>query len=149
MKLEDEIKQEKFRNGYHKLAVNILYTYGWLLRNQNKLFEKFGITGQQFNILRILRGQYPNHATVNMLKERMLDKMSDASRLVERLRIKGWVERTMGDNDRRCAKVIITDSGLKLLEEIDKFNEFSDKMLSNLNEEETHKLNELLDKLRG
>src|SRR3989304_4168006 len=86
MKLEEEIKQKKFRNEYHKLAVNILYTHGWLLNNQAAFLKKHDLTSAQFNILRILRGQYLNSASVNLLKERMLDKMSDASRLVERLK---------------------------------------------------------------
>jgi DNA-binding MarR family transcriptional regulator len=149
MKLESEIKQPKFRNEYHKLAVNVLYTYGWLMNSQSKLFTKHGITGNQFNILRILRGQYPNPATINLLKERMLDKMSDASRLVERLRLKGLVKRDLSAQDRRRVDVIITEKGLKLLLEIDKLNEKQDSLLENLTSSEAKKLNELLDKLRG
>lgn len=149
MKLEEEIKQEKFRNGYHKLAVNVIYTYGWLMNSQSKLFAKYQITGNQYNILRILRGQYPNPATINLLKERMLDKMSDASRLVERLRIKGFVKRNLSSDDRRCVDVIITEKGLKLLLEMDKLNEKYDSLFENLSVSESQKLNELLDKLRG
>ena len=148
MKLEQEIKQPKFRNEYHKLAVNVIYTYGWLMSSQSKLFTKYHITSNQFNILRILRGQYPNPATINLLKERMLDKMSDASRLVERLRIKGFVKRDLSSNDRRCVDVIITDKGLRLLKEIDKLNDKHDSFLKNLSESEAKKLNNLLDKLR-
>ncbi len=149
MKLEEEIKQQKFRNEYHKLAVNVIYTYGWLMNSQAKLFAKYQITGNQYNILRILRGQYPNPATINLLKERMLDKMSDASRLVERLRIKGFVKRNLSSGDRRCVDVIITEKGLKLLLEMDKLNEKYDSLFENLSESEAKKLNDLLDKLRG
>ncbi|MHB8905146.1 MAG: MarR family winged helix-turn-helix transcriptional regulator [Melioribacteraceae bacterium] len=149
MKLEVEIKQQKFRNEYHKLAVNVIYTYGWLMNSQSKLFTKYQITGNQYNILRILRGQYPNPATINLLKERMLDKMSDASRLVERLRIKGFVKRNLSLDDRRRVDVIITEKGLKLLLEMDKLNEKYDSLFENLSESEAKKLNELLDKLRG
>jgi DNA-binding MarR family transcriptional regulator len=148
MKLENEIKQEKFRNEYHKLAVNIIYTYGWLMRNNTKIYESFGLTPQQYNILRILRGQYPNSANINLLKERMLDKMSDASRLVERLRVKGLLERTIAGHDRRFANVIITEKGLSLLKEIDKLDKEFDEKLSKLNEKEAQDLNSLLDKLR-
>ncbi len=148
MKLE-EIKQQKFRNEYHKLAVNVIYTYGWLMNSQSKLFTKYQITSNQYNILRILRGQYPNSATINLLKERMLDKMSDASRLVERLRVKGLVKRDLSSHDRRCVDVIITDKGLKLLSEMDKLNEKHDSIFENLSSTESKKLNELLDKLRG
>lgn len=149
MKLEQEIKQPKFRNEYHKLAVNVIYTYGWLMNLQAQLFAKYDITSNQFNILRILRGQYPNSATVNLLKERMLDKMSDASRLVERLRIKGFVKRELSLHDRRRVDVIITEKGLKLLSRIDRLNEQFDAVFKNLSKAEAKKLNELLDKLRG
>jgi len=149
MKLEEEIKQSRFRNEYHKLAVNVLYTYGWLSNIQSKLFSKYHITINQYNILRILRGQYPNPATVNLLKERMLDKMSDASRLVERLRVKGLVKRDLSSDDRRRVDVIITDKGLKLLLEMDKLNEKHDSIFKNLSLSESKKVNELLDKLRG
>ena len=148
MKLELEIKQPKFRNEYHKLAVNILYTNSWLVNLYSNLFSKYDITSNQFNILRILRGQYPNPATVNLLKERMLDKMSDASRLVERLRIKGFIKRDLKPNDRRCVDVVITDKGLHLLKEIDKLNDKHDSFLKKLSESEAKKLNNLLDKLR-
>ena len=149
MKLEDEIKQHHFRNETHKLTVNLFYTYGWLMRIHSKHFEKYDITLQQFNILRILRGQYPESVTINLLKERMLDKMSDVSRLVERLRVKNLVERKVSGDDRRCARVVISKKGLKLLEEMDKLDEKVDKTFSELNEEEKKKLNDLLDKLRG
>lgn len=148
MKLEEEIKQPKFRNEYHKLAVNVLYTNGWLINLYSMLFSKYGITSNQYNILRILRGQYPNPATVNLLKERMIDKMSDASRLVERLRTKGFVKRDLSSKDRRCVDIIITDKGLHLLKEIDKLNDKHDSFLKNLSEGEAKKLNDLLDKLR-
>ena len=148
MKLEQEIKQPKFRNEYHKLAVNVLYTNGWLVNLYSNLFSKHDITSNQYNILRILRGQYPNPTTVNLLKERMLDKMSDASRLVERLRTKGFVKRDLCSKDRRCVDVIITDKGLYLLKEIDKLNDKHDSFLKNLSESEAKKLNNLLDKLR-
>ncbi|NJD22747.1 MAG: MarR family transcriptional regulator [Melioribacter sp.] len=148
MKLELEIKQPKFRNEFHKLAVNILYTNSWLVNLYSNLFSKYDITSNQFNILRILRGQYPNPATVNLLKERMLDKMSDASRLVERLRIKGFIKRDLKPNDRRCVDVVITEKGLHLLKEIDKLNDKHDSFLKKLSESEAKKINNLLDKLR-
>lgn len=149
MKLEEEIKQSKFRNEYHKLAVNIFYTYSWLLNLQTQLFKKFKITSNQYNILRILRGQHPTPATINLLKDRMIDKMSDASRLVERLRKKGLVKRELCKNDRRRVDVVITDKGLKLLSDIDKLNDEYDSFFKNLSVTESKTLNDLLDKLRG
>jgi DNA-binding MarR family transcriptional regulator len=149
MKLEDEIKQKKFRNEYHKLAVNIFYTHGWLINLYAAFLKKCGITAAQYNILRILRGQYPNPASVNLLKERMLDKMSDASRLVERLKQKDLVDREICLEDRRRVEVVITNKGLKLLEDIDKRDEEADQLFSKLSLGEAKTINKLLDKMRG
>ena len=149
MKLEDEIKQSKFKNEYHKLSVNIIYTANWLSHRHNKHCKEYDITGEQFNLLRILRGQYPNAATVNLLIERMLNKMSNASRLVEKLRRKGFVERKICKDDRRACDVLITIKGLDLLTELDKAEKEWNKMISHLPENEAKKVNELLDKLRN
>ena len=149
MKLEEEIKQKKFRNEYHKLAVNILYTHGWLVNHHTEHLKKSGITGAQYNILRILRGQYPNPASVNLLKERMLDKMSDVSRLVERLLQKDLVDRKICPYDRRRVEVVITKKGLELLEDIDKHDDEADQIFNKLSSTEAKFLNELLDKMRG
>jgi len=149
MELEKEIKQPKFRNEYHKLAVNIIYTYGWFANLQAGIFKEFNITSSQFNILRILRGQYPKPATIILLKERMLDKMSDVSRMVERLKNKGLVKRELCPDNRRQVDVIITEKGLNLLSEIDKLNEKQDAFFKNISYAEAQKLNNLLDKMRG
>ncbi len=149
MKLEEEIKQRKFRNEYHKLAVNILYTHGWISKKHIPFIKEHDITPAQYNILRILRGQYPNPAPVGLLKERMLDKMSDASRLVDRLLEKKLVDRKICPKDRRKADIIITDKGLELLKKIDALEEKFDAVFDNLSEAEVKKLNDLLDKMRG
>ena len=149
MNLEQEIKQSRFRNEYHKLAVNIIFSNSWLMNLQSELFKKFDVTGNQYNILRILRGQYPNPATVNLLKERMVDKMCDASRLVERLRVKGYVKRELSPDDRRRVDVLITSKGLNLLEDIDRLNDEYDAFFIKLNENDAKVLNDLLDKMRG
>ena len=148
MRLEEEIFQKKFINEYHKANVNIVYTYNWLMNYQIQNLKPYGITMQQYNILRILRGQHPNPATIKLIKERMLDKMSDASRLVEKLRVKGLADRNICSHDRRNVDVCITEKGLKLLTEMDKFSNQIEKKFSNLNEKEIKKLNDLLDKLR-
>ena len=150
MKLEDEIKQVKaFTNEYNKVVVNIIYTYNWLDASTKTFFSDYDITTQQFNILRILRGQYPNPSTINLLRERMLDKMCDASRLVERLRIKNLVERSKASTDKRAVDIVITEKGLELLSRIDQnFPDFENK-LQTLSLEEALTLNNLLDKLRG
>lgn len=149
MKIENEIKQSKFRNEYHKLAINLMFTNSWLQNFQNEIFSKYDITGNQYNILRILRGQHPNPATINLLKERMIDKMSDASRLVERLRVKGFVERHLCPSDRRRVDVVITKKGLDLLEEMDLLDGKNDSFFESLSNDEAITLNKLLDKLRG
>ena len=149
MKLEEEIASSNFESSHHKSVVNILYTHGWVTNQLRKQFDKYGITMQQFNILRILRGQYPNAATVNLLKERMLDKMSDASRIVERLVQKGLVSRCTNKKDRRAVDVIIRETGLELLKILDLEMNFHEKFKLNLSNDEADQLNVLLDKLRG
>lgn len=150
MLLENEIQQVKpFRNNYHKTAVNLIFTGKWMIQFHSDIFKKYRLTIQQYNILRILHGQNPRAATVKLIRERMLDRMSDASRIVELLRIKKLVERNISSEDRRKSDVIITQKGLDLLEEIEKENEHIDKRLSSLNEEEIVLLNALLDKARG
>lgn len=149
MELEAEITQYNFRNVYHKAGINLVYTFNWLYNLQSEIFKPFNLTIQQFNILRILRGQYPKPATIKLLKERMLDKMSDASRIVEKLRAKGLVERQICSEDRRTVDVLISEKGLNLLSKLDEKNDELDKILSHLNIEELKILNVLLDKLRG
>jgi DNA-binding MarR family transcriptional regulator len=149
MKIEEEISQLKFRNNNHKSAVNVIYTFNWLYEKHMELLKPFGLTIQQFNILRILRGQHPKPANVKLLKERMMDKMSDASRLVEKLRAKGLVDRRICDKDRRNVDVLITEDGLKLLENIDEHETEFDKLTANLSNDEMDQLNNLLDKMRG
>jgi DNA-binding MarR family transcriptional regulator len=149
MKIEDEIKQKSFKSEYQKLAVNLLFTHGWLVSFQKKLFENHEITNAQFNILRILRGQYPDPVSINILKERMLDKMSDTSRLVERLRVKGLVDRKICKEDRRKSDVKITEKGLELLKSLDHIDDSFQNIFNKLNIKEAKDLNNLLDKLRG
>jgi DNA-binding MarR family transcriptional regulator len=149
MRIDDEIQSSKFENNYHKVVINISYTYSWINNQTRSLFEKNNITIQQFNILRILRGQYPNPATVNLLKDRMVDKMSDASRIVDRLVQKGLVSRCTNTKDRRAVDIRISEQGLSILSKMDvefKINEF---LQNNLTEEEAGQLSNLLDKLRG
>jgi len=146
MRLEEEIKQVAFQNEYQKASINIFYTGNWLQDNQKETFKKYDLTLPQFNILRILRGQYPNPVTINLLIERMLDKTSNASRIVDRLEIKGLVTRKQCPNDRRTVDVIINASGLALLSQIDK--EDIHGPIRNLTDQEARQLNTLLDKIR-
>jgi DNA-binding MarR family transcriptional regulator len=149
MEIEKEIKQRSFKTEYHKLSVNLMFTCGWLHQINQAFLKKYGLTEQQFNILRILRGQHPKPARVNLLIERMLDKMSNASRLVEKLRKKGLVERYICEHDRRAVNVIITNKGLDLLKIIDKNDDKWENSFHTLSPSEVEVMNRLLDKLRG
>ncbi len=146
--LEDEIKQKVFKSVYHKLMINVIFTGNWLQSQHARVLKQYSLSTQQFNILRILRGQHPKPATVNLLQERMLDKMSNASRLVEKLRQKELLERHTCPNDRRAVDIIITEKGLTLLKKIDEEQGQAGDSFDNLSEEEAAQLNDLLDKLR-
>ena len=148
MSLEKEIHQREFRNDYQKAIVNILYTYNYVVGRMNDLFKAYDITRQQYNVLRILRGQHPGHASILLIRERMLDKMSDASRIVERLRLKELVTRKFGAIDKRSVEVSITAKGLSLLQRMDPDVNKMEKIFSHLDDKEIHELNVLLDKIR-
>lgn len=148
MGLEQDIKQPRFKSEHHKLAVNIIYTHGWLVSRLSAVLKPKGLTIAQFNILRILRGQHPDPATISLLQDRMLDKMSDTSRLVERLRAKGFVERTADALDRRRVAVRITSEGLSLLEEIGDFEEAMQPLIDALPKAKAEMVNDALDTMR-
>ncbi len=149
MELRKEIKQRKFRNEWLKGIVNIVFTYNWMSEGIKELLKPYGITMQQFNVLRILNGQHPKPITTSVIRERMLNKMSDASRIVERLHKKGLVERFTSSTDRRLVDVTITRKGRILIKKIDKKSDDMDRLLALLTEEEAKELNRLLDKVRG
>jgi len=149
MSIETDIKQTKFRNAHHRMALNLLYTTNWLSNSQACLLKSYDLTPQQYNVLRIVRGQHPNPVRVNDIIERMLDKMSNASRLVDKLLLKGLVKRTECPHDRRAVDVVITEAGLDILSDLDKMQESWENQLKRLSEQEADLLSELLDKLRG
>jgi DNA-binding MarR family transcriptional regulator len=149
MQIDKEIQSDKFDDNYHRVTVNILYTYGWLGGLMRHQFEKHNITNQQFNVLRILRGQYPKPATVNLLKERMIDKMSDASRIVDRLVQKQLVTRCVNAKDRRAVDIRISEEGLEILAKMDHEYKAKDYLQDHLTDEEAGQLSALLDKMRG
>ena len=148
MRIEDEIKQKAFKDEFHKAQINVIYTAGHLEEKQGAIFKPFGVTLPQFNVLRILRGQHPEPATVSMIIERMLDKTSNASRIVDKLEAKELVTRKQCPNDRRSVDILITEKGLELLKKIDKAMQNQQIGLQNLTEEEARELNRLLDKIR-
>lgn len=149
MRLEEEIKQGKsFENEYEKLVVNLIYTNSWLSEQQQKAFKPFGITSPQYNVLRILRGQYPEPCTVNTIIDRMLDRMSNASRIVDRLETKGLVERKVCKTDRRAKDVVITQRGLDLLQEVTDATAQWMKKFQSISPESVEATNNLLDDFR-
>lgn len=149
MKIEDAIQQKEFRDPYNKLVVNLLYTHSYLVTAQNSLFKPHEISPEQYNVLRILRGQNGVPTTVSSIQDRMLNKMSNASRLVEKLKTKGLVKRDECPNDRRQVDVMITEKGLELLSVLQTQVENGNKSFVHLELEEVNQLNDLLDKMRG
>ncbi|HLA52286.1 MAG TPA: MarR family transcriptional regulator [Flavitalea sp.] len=147
MSIENDIHQTKFNSEYHKMNVNIIYTYNWIMEQSKRFFEKADLTPQQFNILRILRGAAKPMSTLQ-IRQRMLDKMSDTSRIVDRLIKKELVQKIVCQTDRRLVDVTITEKGLNLLNMLDQATHELDSNLSSLSLEEAEKMNLLLDKLR-
>jgi len=149
MSIEDAIQQREFHSEHHKALLNIMFTHNHLIGKINELLKGFDVTRQQFNVLRIIRGQQPDAAGINLIKERMIDKMSDASRIVERLRLKDLVSRTASQTDKRAAQIRLTAKGEELLREMDSpITDFGNKLLA-LTEAEAKTLNSILDKIHS
>jgi MarR family transcriptional regulator, 2-MHQ and catechol-resistance regulon repressor len=149
MGIETDIKQvSKFRNEKHKAGVNLLFTGNWLLERQRFFFERGGLTAQQYNILRILRGSGQPLSTLQ-IRERMLDRMSDTSRIVDRLLLKNLVEKKISEKDKRLVDVLISQKGLELLAKLDTQNDELDAVLMGISDEEAAEINRLLDKIRA
>jgi len=146
--IDKDIQQVKFRNTHQKAAINLIYTVGWMRERTKQFFEAEDITAQQFNILRILRGSFPQPLSTLQIRERMLEKMSDTSRIVDRLITKGLVKKLTCKKDRRLVDVIISDKGKKLLENLDAHQDEIDGVLGNLSEKEANIISGLLDKIR-
>jgi MarR family multiple gene transcriptional regulator MgrA len=145
--ISEAIVQTKFRSEYHKTNVALVYACNQLTSLQQNFFKDFSITMQQFNVLRILRGQHPNVCNLILIKERMLDKMSDVSRIVERLRVAGYVERCLNENNRREVDIKISKSGLKLLAKIDDKIDALEEPMHQLTIKEAKELTKLLEKI--
>lgn len=148
MPIETDINQSKFRNIYQKSLINFIFTYNWMNEKIKAFFDQHNITVQQFNILRILRGSGKPISTLQ-IRQRMLDKMSDTSRIVDRLVLKGLVKKSICPADKRLVDISITDKGRKLLEVIDKYESEMDAIFGKISESDAKTLNRLLDKIRG
>lgn len=149
MQLQKEIKTSRFESVFQQALVNVMFSSGWCNEQMKQILAPYDITNQQFNILRILRGQHPVPSTINLLKSRMLDKMCDASRIVDRLVQKGLVIKKINPADKRAVDIIISNKGLELLNQMDQELDLSAMVSATLSEDEAEQLNYLLDKMRG
>ncbi|MFB1023510.1 MAG: MarR family transcriptional regulator [Vicingaceae bacterium] len=149
MKIENEIKQNKFKDEIHKLMVNQLFTGKWVTNLISKQLKPFGITNQQYNVLRILRGQKDQYISVNAISNRMIDKMSNVSRLIDKLVLKELVIRKINREDRRQVDIAISEKGLSLVQKVESKEDDLKANFNNITNQEAQQLNHLLDKLRG
>ena len=149
IKAEQSIEQTEFSSDNHKITLNFMFTYNWFKEEQKNFFKPYDITSQQFNVLRILRGNYPNPYTTSQVRDRMLDKMSDASRIVDRLVRKGLVVRSVTKSDKRLVDVVISRKGLELLDHIDEpLERFMEATFQNLTINEKNLFVDMLQKIR-
>jgi DNA-binding MarR family transcriptional regulator len=147
MGIDKDIQQTAFRNEYQKMGINLIFTANWLNEKVGKILSTEKITQQQYNILRILRGSETPLSTLK-IRERMLDKMSDTSRIVDRLIAKELVEKSACQADKRLVDITLSKKGLQLLEKLDQFDTQIDAILKGINEKEANTINQILDKLR-
>jgi len=148
MKIEDAIKQPKFKDEFEKADINIIFTASWMNSKFNQTIKSYGISVQQFNILRILRGQKGKPASLKLLTERMMDKMSNTSRLIDKMLTKNLLKREICPNNRRQIEIVLTDNGLKVCNDVSKKVNNIRKENINITEDEAKELNRILDKIR-
>ena len=147
MGIEQDIQQANFRNEFQKMGINLLFTANWLNEQIGKILSEEGVTQQQYNILRILRGSATPLSTLK-IRERMLDKMSDTSRIVDRLIAKELVLKNTCEKDKRLVDITLSPKGLDLVDQLDQFNDRIDDLLKGINATEAATLNQILDKIR-
>ncbi len=147
MSIDKDINQTKFKSQHQRAIVNLIFTYNWTTEKLQAIFEKENLTMQQFNILRILRGSEKPLSTLQ-IRERMLDKMSDTSRIVDRLIIKDLAKKNINKADRRLVDVSITTRGKKVLNKLDLKDDQIAGIMQALSEKEAKAFNKLLDKIR-
>jgi DNA-binding MarR family transcriptional regulator len=148
MGISEDLKQSNFQSESQKAIVNAIYTGNWIVQQQQELLKPFGLTVQQYNVLRILKGQQGNPMTVLAITERMLDKMSNASRLVDKLLEKKLVLRRECPKDRRAVDILILPAGLDLLKEVDQVQQDWGKNFEALGPKKLEEMNQLLDEFR-
>ena len=149
MKIEQAIQQASFDNSLHKAVINLVYTSNWMRDKQNQLFKPYGILPQHFNVMKILKGKHPELVSPSYVKEVMLDKAPDLTRLVDKLVQKGWASRKQCEQNRRMVEIGLTDKGVKVLEVLNEQVKANAASLQNrLTETEAEQISDLLDKLR-
>ncbi len=148
VKLEDAIKQKKFRSQHIRAAINLHYASSQLQHFENSILKNYGISLQQFNLMRIVRGQKGKPISISEITDRMIDKMSNASRLAEKLRAKGLLARQICPKDRRKVEIILTDKGQSVIADASQtIDSAINKRLSVLSKDEAEELNRILDKV--
>jgi DNA-binding MarR family transcriptional regulator len=148
MKLEEAIQSNKFKTEVHKATLNILYTAWWLKTVMSKELKEFGLTHEQYNVLRILKGKFPDQMCVRDIAGRMMEKNSNVPRIIDRLVIKKLVKRSTSLEDKRETVITLTQAGISILESSTLLTEkiFSDVV--SMNNEDALALNTLLEKVR-
>jgi DNA-binding MarR family transcriptional regulator len=150
MQIEQAIKQSRFNDIYQKLAVNLLYTSNWFRDAQNNLLKEYDILPQHYNILRILKGKYPNPSSPGDIKEVMIDKGNDITRLLDKLVMRGFVKRNLCEENRRKMDVYITNEGIKLLTDLEEpLYKLLEGIKERVSEKEAEQVSTILDKMRG
>jgi DNA-binding MarR family transcriptional regulator len=149
LKLEDAIKQKKFESPQVKAMLNIMYTSNWLIGEFRDIYKPYGITPQQYNVLRILRGKHPESVNPSEIKEVMLDKNPDITRLCDRLLSMGLIGRSINSENRRKMNIVITAQGLELLNQIAPLLLDRQQLILNRASIDFGLLSDLLDDLRG
>lgn len=149
MKIGEEINQKKFESNFHMAHLNLMYTYNWFQDKTKDIMKSYEITSQQYNVLRILRGKGKESCSAGEIKNVMIDKSPDLTRLIDRLIAKDYVSRCVCPDNRRKLDIMITDKGLKLLKKMDpSLKEFSEN-LNKISDKEAIELSRILDKMRG
>jgi DNA-binding MarR family transcriptional regulator len=149
MDIKQLIKQENFRDNYHKAMINLFYTSNFFRDAHVHIFKKYKIQGQHFNVLRILKGKHPEPVSPGYIKEVILDKGRDLTRLIDKLVELKWVSRKICEDNKRRMNINLTAKGLEVVEKITNELVMVDQKIKHLSEEEYEQLSNLLDKMRG
>lgn len=148
MKLEEALQTTKFESVQHKALLNVFYTSYWYRTHVSAVLKQYGLTSEQFNVMRILRGKHPEALCVKNIGSRMIEKSSNVPRIIDRMILKGYAIRTQSPEDRRETLVSLTEKGI---EQLAKASEAMTKLsgeIVGLDNEQAAQLHELLEVLR-